>query len=71
MYHVTWTLATLGGDADGDELIGGRVKNDNDDAEWADVGVNGPDMRWDGIATAMWEQFVNEHITQGLVVPGM
>ena len=25
---------------DGDELIGGRVENNNNDTEWADVGVN-------------------------------
>ena len=40
---------------DMDEPIGGRVDNDNNDAEWADVGVNEMDMRQDSIATAMWE----------------
>ena len=50
------------GDGDGDEPIGGRVKNDDNEVEWADVGVNELDMRQDGIATAMWEQYVNKHI---------
>ena len=50
------------GEGDGNEPIGGRVKNDDDEAEWADVGINEPDMRRDGIATAMWEQYVNKHI---------
>ena len=50
------------GEGDGDEPIGGRVKNDNNELEWADVGVNEPDMRQDGIATAIWEQYVNKHI---------
>ena len=59
------------GEGDGNEPIGGRVENDNDEAEWADVGINEPDMRRDGIATAMWEQYVNEHIAQGLPAPGM
>ena len=52
------------GDRDGDELICGRVKNDGDgDAEWADVGVNKPDIRQDSMATVIWEQYVNKHIT--------
>ena len=51
------------GDGDGDEPISGRVNNDNDKVGWADVGVNEPDMRWDGIATAMWEQYINVHIS--------
>ena len=50
------------GEGDGDEPISGRVKNDDDEAEWANVGINEPDMRQDGIAAAMWEQYVNEHI---------
>ena len=50
------------GDGDGGEPISGRVENDDDKVEWADVWVNEPDMRWDGIVTAMWEQYVNEHI---------
>ena len=59
------------GEGDGDEPISGRVKNDDNEAEWADVGINELDMRWDGIATAMWEQYVNKHIAQGLPTPGM
>ena len=59
------------GDRDGNEPIGGRVENDDDEAEWANVGINEPDMRRDGIATAMWEQYVNEHISRGLPTPGM
>ena len=50
------------GDGDGDEPISGRVKNDDNEVEWADVGVNELDMRWDGIVTVMWEQYVNKHI---------
>ena len=50
------------GDGDGDEPISGRVENDDDEAEWTDAGVNEPYMRWDGIVTAMWEQYVNKHI---------
>ena len=50
------------GDGDGDEPIGGRVENDDNKVEWADVGVNELDMRWDGIVTVMWEQYVNKHI---------
>ena len=52
------------GDGDGDEPISGRAENDDDEAEWADVGVNKLDMRWDGIVTVMWEQYVNKHIAQ-------
>ena len=59
------------GEGDGNEPIGGRVKNDDDEVEWADVGINKLDMRHDGIATAMWEQYVNEHIGRGLLTPGM
>ena len=59
------------GEGDGNESISGRVKNDNNKAEWADVGINELDMRRDGIATVMWEQYVNEHIAQGLPTPGM
>ena len=59
------------GEGDGNEPISGRVENDDDEAEWADVGINEPDMRRDGIATAMWEQYVNEHIARGLPAPGM
>ena len=59
------------GDGDGNEPISGRVENDNDEAEWADVGINEPDMRRDGIVTVMWEQYVNEHIARGLPTPGM
>ena len=59
------------GEGDGNEPISGRVENDNDEVEWADVGINELDMRLDGIATAMWEQYVNEHIAQGLPAPGM
>ena len=50
------------GEGDGNEPISGRVKNDDDKVEWADVGINEPDMRCDGIVTAMWEQYVNKHI---------
>ena len=56
-------------DGDGNEPISGRVKNDNDEAEWA--GINELDMRRDGIATAMWEQYVSKHIAWGLPAPGM
>ena len=59
------------GEGDGNEPISGRVKNDDDKAEWADVGINELDMRRDGIATVMWEQYVNEHIARGLPAPGM
>ena len=59
------------GEGDGNESIGGRVENDNNEVEWADVGINELDMRHDGIVTAMWEQYVNEHIAQGLPAPGM
>ena len=59
------------GEGDGNEPIGGRVENDDNEAEWADVGINELDMRRDGIATVMWEQYVNEHIAQGLPAPGM
>ena len=41
------------GEGDGNEPISGRVKNDDDEAEWANVGINEPDMRCNGIVTAM------------------
>ena len=33
------------GDGDGDQPIGGRVENDDNKVEWADVGINELDMR--------------------------
>ena len=39
------------GEGDGNEPISGRVKNDNNKAEWADVGINELDMRRNGIAS--------------------
>ena len=59
------------GEGDGNEPISGRVENDDNEAEWADVGINEPDMRRNGIATAMWEQYVSKHIARGLPAPGM
>ena len=60
-------------DKDDDAPIGGLVDvDDNDDAaELADIGLNEPDTRRDGIATAMWDQYIQEHIFQGLPLPGV
>ena len=52
-------------DEDDDTPIGGQVDvdDDNDDAaEPADIGLNEPDAWRDGIATVMWDQYIQEHI---------
>ena len=51
-------------DKDDDAPIGGQVDIDdnNDAAELADIGLNEPDAWRDGIATAMWDQYIQEHI---------
>ena len=60
-------------DEDDDAPIGGQVDVDDDDdaAEPADIGLNEPDARRDGIATAMWDQYIQEHIFRGLPLPGV
>ena len=49
---------------DDDALIGGWVDVDDNDnaAEPADIGLNEPDAQRDGIVTAMWDQYIQEHI---------
>ena len=51
-------------DEDDDAPIGGQVDIDdnNDAAELADIGLNEPDAWRDGIATVMWDQYIQEHI---------
>ena len=48
-------------DDDEDVLIGGwvDVNDDNNAAEPADIGL---DAQRDGTATAMWDQYIQEHI---------
>ena len=60
-------------DEDDDAPIGGQVDVDDNDnaADLADIGLNEPDARRDGIATAMWDQYIQEHIFQGLPLPGV
>ena len=60
-------------DKDDDAPIGGLVDvDDNDDAaELADIGLNEPDAQRDGIVTAMWDQYIQEHIFRGLPLPGV
>ena len=45
------------------------VENDDDNAEWADGGVDEQDVRRDSIASAMWEQYQSEHVNWGLSPP--
>ena len=60
-------------DDDEDVLIGGwvDVNDDNNAAELADIGLNEPDAWRDGIVTVMWDQYIQEHIFQGLPLPGV
>ena len=60
-------------DEDDNAPIGGQVDiDDNDDAaEPADIGLNEPDAQRDGIATVMWDQYIQEHIFQGLPLSGV
>ena len=58
---------------DDDAPIGGwvDVDDDNNAAELADIGLNEPDAWRDGIATAVWDQYIQEHIFRGLLLPGV
>ena len=48
---------------DDDAPVGGQVDVDDDDAaELADIGLNEPDAQRDAIVTAMWDQYIQEHI---------
>ena len=60
-------------DEDDDAPIGGQVDidDDNNAAEPADIGLNEPDAQRDGIVTVMWDQYIQEHIVQGLPLPGV
>ena len=58
-------------DKDDDALIGGQVDVDDNAAEPADIGLNEPDAQRDGIVTVMWDQYIQEHIVQGLPLPGV
>ena len=51
-------------DEDDDAPIGGQVDVDDNEnaAEPADIGLNEPDAQRDGIATVMWDQYIQEHI---------
>ena len=50
-------------DKDDDAPIGNwDVDDDDNAAEPADIGLNEPDAQRDGIATAMWDQYIQEHI---------
>ena len=44
-----------------EELIGGMVENDDDNAEWTDGGVGEQDTRRDSISSVMWEQHQSEY----------
>lgn len=52
-----------------DKPIGGRAENNDDEAEWAESGLNKPNTRRDTIAQEMWDHYQIEHIDCGLTPP--